>query len=93
MQFLPSLSTKFSEMISNDRNHISTKVSMMIKSVVNVCIGIIRFISNILLETSSQTKEIQSMLQYSIQQYRDDVPLKELILYLWHRGNLHVFYK
>ena len=58
MQFLPSLSTKRSQMISNDRNHITTKVSMMIKSVVNVCIGIIRFISNILLETSSQTEEI-----------------------------------
>ena len=69
-------------MISNDRNHISTKVSMMNISVVNVCIGIIRFISNILLETSSQTEEIKRMLQYSIQQYRADVPLKELILYL-----------
>ena len=90
MPFLPSLSTKLSQMISNERNPITTKVSMMIITVVNVCIGIIKLISNILCETS---EEIQSMLQYSIRQYRADVPLKELMLYLCHRGNLHVFYK
>ena len=58
MQFLPSLSTKRSQMISNDRNHITTKVSMMIKSVVNVCIEIIGFISKFLFQTEEIKKDV-----------------------------------